>query len=136
MKPIAKLAIAALLSGTALSGVQAATHPETGEELAADQTFTYRLLDDISSFDPQVVEDVDGSSVSRDLFEGLMNQDEDGNLVPGVATGYEVSDDKLTYTFTLRDTAVWSNGDPVVAGDFVYGWRRAADPATASPYQW
>lgn len=136
MKPITKLAIAALLSGTALSGVQAATHPETGQELAADQTFTYRLLDDVSSFDPQIVEDVDGANVVRDLFEGLMNQDEDGNLVPGVATGYELSDDKMTYTFTLRDNAVWSNGDPVVAGDFVFGWRRAADPATASPYQW
>ncbi|WP_010139334.1 peptide ABC transporter substrate-binding protein [Oceanicola sp. S124] len=136
MKPIAKLAIAALLSGTALSGVQAATHPVTGQELAADQTFTYRLLDDVSSFDPQIVEDVDGANVVRDLFEGLMNQDEEGNLVPGVATGYELSDDKMTYTFTLRDTAVWSNGDPVVAGDFVYAWRRAADPATASPYQW
>lgn len=136
MKPITKLAIAALLSGTALSGVHAATHPETGQELAADQTFTYRLLDDVSSFDPQIVEDVDGANVVRDLFEGLMNQDEEGNLVPGVATGYELSDDKMTYTFTLRDDAVWSNGDPVVAGDFVFGWRRAADPATASPYQW
>ena len=137
MNNIAKLAMATLLSGTMLStSAFAATHPVTGQELAADQTFTYRLLDDVSSFDPQIVEDVDGSNVVRDLFEGLMNQDEDGNLVPGVATGYDVSDDKMTYTFHLRDTAKWSNGDPVVAGDFVYGWRRAADPATASPYQW
>ncbi|MCA0997604.1 peptide ABC transporter substrate-binding protein [Salipiger pacificus] len=140
MTRISRLTLTALLSSTMLAGAMtpatAATHPETGEELAADQTFTYRLLDDVSSLDPQIVEDVDGADVVRDLFEGLMNQDEEGNLVPGVATGYDVSDDKLTYTFHLRDDAKWSNGDPVTAGDFAYAWRRAVDPATASPYQW
>ncbi len=107
-----------------------------GVKLAEDQTFTYRDLDESSSFDPQIVEDVSGSDVVRDLFEGLLNQDKDGNLVPGVAKSWEASDDKLTYTFHLRDNAKWSNGDPVTAGDFVYAWRRAADPATASPYSW
>ena len=138
MKHTPKLALAALLSGTFLSGaaLAAGTHPDTGEALADDQTFTYRVLDELSSLDPQIVEDVTGSEFARDLFEGLMSQDEDGNLVPGVATGYEVSDDKLTYTFTLRPEAKWSNGDPVTASDFVFAWRRAADPATASPYQW
>ncbi|WP_254702048.1 peptide ABC transporter substrate-binding protein [Roseivivax sp. THAF30] len=141
MTRITRLTLTALLSSTVLTGAATAafaqdTHPETGEELAEDQTFTYRLLDDVSSLDPQIVEDVDGSDVVRDLFEGLMNQDAQGNLVPGVATGYEVSDDNLTYTFTLREDARWSNGEPVTAEDFVYAWRRAADPATASPYQW
>ncbi|OWU72883.1 peptide ABC transporter substrate-binding protein [Marinibacterium profundimaris] len=138
MKHTPKLALAALLSGTFLSGaaLAAGTHPETGEQLADDQTFTYRVLDELSSLDPQIVEDVIGSEFARDLFEGLMSQDEDGNLVPGVATDYDVSDDKLTYTFHLRPEAVWSNGDPVTASDFVFAWRRAADPETASPYQW
>ena len=112
------------------------THPETGEALAAEQTFTYRVGDESPSYDPGVAEDVDGSAVVRDLFEGLMNQDAEGNLVPGVATGYEMSDDGKTYTFTLRDNAKWSNGDPVVAGDFVYAWKRAASPELASPYAW
>ncbi|MBB95429.1 MAG: oligopeptide ABC transporter substrate-binding protein OppA, partial [Rhodobacteraceae bacterium] len=107
MKQSTKMALAALLSGTVLSGAAwaAGTHPDTGEALADDQTFTYRVLDELSSLDPQIVEDVIGSEFARDLFEGLMSQDEDGNLVPGVATGYEVSDDKLTYTFTLRPEA-------------------------------
>jgi oligopeptide transport system substrate-binding protein len=107
-----------------------------GSPLADDQTFTYRVLDEHSSVDPQIVEDVSGSEIVRDLFEGLYNQDADGNLVPGVALSHEVSDDKLTYTFTLRPEAVWSDGKPVTANDFVYGWRRLADPETASPYQW
>ncbi len=48
----------------------------------------------------------------------------------------EASEGNTVYTFKLRDDAKWSNGDPVTAGDFVYAWRRAADPATASPYAW
>ncbi len=114
----------------------AGTHPVTGEALADDQTFTYRVLDEHSSVDPQIVEDVPGSELVRDLFEGLMNQDADGNLIPGVATGFTTNDDKSVYTFTLRDDAKWSDGKPVTAGDFVYAWRRLADPETASPYSW
>ncbi|MXX91743.1 MAG: peptide ABC transporter substrate-binding protein [Boseongicola sp. SB0677_bin_26] len=121
---------------TAGSAHAAGTHPVTGEALAEHQVFTYRVLDEHSSVDPQIVEDVSGSDIVRDLFEGLMNQDAQGRLVPGVATGYSVSDDRLTYTFTLRDDAKWSNGDPVVAGDFVYAWRRAVNPELASPYSW
>ncbi|WP_425439425.1 peptide ABC transporter substrate-binding protein [Poseidonocella sedimentorum] len=135
---MSKPLVAALLAGTMLTSqaFAAGTHPVTGEALADDQTFTYRVLDEHSSLDPQVVEDVTGSEVVRDLFEGLMNQDAEGNLVPGVATGYEASDDKTEYTFTLRDNAKWSNGEPVVAGDFVYAWRRAVNPELSSPYSW
>lgn len=113
-----------------------ATHPVTGEALASNQTFTYRVGDESPSIDPGLVEDVDGAAVVRDLFEGLYNQDAAGNLVPGVALSHEVSDDGLVYTFTLRDNAKWSNGDAVSAGDFVYAWQRAASPALASPYSW
>ncbi len=137
---IAQNLFAGLLTSTFLAGAafadSHATHPVTGQALASDQTFTYRLLDDIPSFDPQVLEDVDGSAIARDLFEGLMNQDTDGNLIPGVATGFTTNDDKTVYTFTLRPEAVWSNGEQVTAGDFVYAWKRAVDPELASPYSW
>lgn len=113
-----------------------ATHPETGEVLASDQTFTYRDLDESPSIDPGVAEDSAGGDILRDLFEGLYNQDAAGNLVPGIALSHDVSDDNLTYTFTLRDNAKWSNGDPVTAGDFEYAWKRAASPELASPYSW
>lgn len=113
-----------------------ATHPMSGMALATDQSFSYSILDDFPSIDPALVEDVEGASVARDLFEGLMTENASGDVMPGVATGYEVSEDGLTYTFTLRENAVWSNGDPVVAGDFVYGLQRAANPETASEYAW
>ena len=125
-----------LASFDSASVLAAATHPVTGETLAEDQTFTYSLLDEFTSADPQIVEDVSGSAFARDLFEGLMNQDADGNLIPGVATGFTTNDAKDVYTFTLRDNAMWSDGNPVTAHDFVYAWRRLADPATASPYSW
>ena len=136
IKMTLKASTAALLVLTGGMAYAQATHPVTGEALADVQEFTYRVLDEHSSTDPGLVEDVSGSEIIRDLFEGLMNQDADGNLVPGVATGYTVSDDKMTYTFTLRDNAKWSNGDPVTANDFVYAWRRAASPELASPYSW
>ena len=114
MTRITRTTLAALLGSSMLAGAAFAqeTHPETGEPLAEDQTFTYRVLDELSSLDPQVVEDVIGSEFARDLFEGLNNQDEEGNLVPGMAESFDVSDDKLTYTFHLRD-ANWSNGERV-----------------------
>ncbi|MCL4105130.1 UNVERIFIED_CONTAM: hypothetical protein GTU68_018837 [Idotea baltica] len=122
-----------LLSTTAL---WAANHPVTGEALSDNQTFTYRLSDEFKTLDPQLNEETVGFHVIRDLFEGLMNQDENGNLVPGVAERFEASNGNKTYTFFLRQDAKWSNGDPVTAQDFVYGWQRAVDPATASPYGW
>ncbi len=138
MKKQLRYTLAGLLSSTIIAGaaMAAGTHPETGEALADDQTFIYRILDEHSSVDPQVVEDVSGAEIVRDLFEGLMNQDEDGNLVPGVATGYTTNDTKDVYTFTLRDNAKWSNGDPVTASNFVYAWKRAVDPELSSPYAW
>lgn len=133
-----RLLIAGFLSSTFIASAALAggTHPTTGEALADEQTFTYRILDEHSSVDPQVVEDVSGAEIVRDLFEGLMNQDQDGNLVPGVATGFITNDAKDVYTFTLRDNAKWSNGDPVLASDFVFGWKRAVDPELSSPYSW
>ena len=123
-------------SVAATSVFAAGTHPTTGEALADNQTFIYSDISDPTSLDPQIIEDVGGSAFARDLFEGLMNQDADGNLIPGVATGYTTNDDKTVYTFTLRDNAKWSDGNAVTANDFVYAWRRAADPETASPYSW
>ncbi|WP_170448240.1 peptide ABC transporter substrate-binding protein [Ruegeria arenilitoris] len=138
MNTILRNSVAGLLCSTFITGaaLAAGTHPVTGEPLADDQTFVYRVLDEHSSVDPQVVEDVSGAEIVRDLFEGLMNQDEDGNLVPGVATGYTTNETKDVYTFTLRDNAKWSNGDPVTAHDFVFAWKRAVDPALSSPYAW
>lgn len=112
----------------------AAEVPE-GTKLADKQELNFWVLDAIKTMDPQKNTDRSGSDVLRQVFEGLLNEDAKGAMIPGAAESYDVSDDKLTYTFHLRD-AKWSNGDPVTAGDFVFAWQRLADPATASEYAW
>ena len=72
--------------------------------------------------------------VLDDLFEGLVTLNQDGSPAPGVALTWDTSVDGKTWTFHLRNDARWSNGQPVTADDFVYGWRRQVDPATGSEY--
>jgi oligopeptide transport system substrate-binding protein len=70
------------------------------------------------------------SNITRNLFEGLVVLDPKGNLAPGVAESWTVSEDGLLYRFKLRANAKWSNGDPVTAGNFVFSFRRMEDPRT------
>ncbi|MFO1426848.1 MAG: peptide ABC transporter substrate-binding protein [Steroidobacteraceae bacterium] len=86
------------------------------------------------SLDPQRARNVESGNVLRDMYEGLTSVGHDGAPVPGVAREWSVSADGLTWTFRLRPEARWSNGDPVVAEDFVAALRRLVDPATASQY--
>lgn len=119
-----------LTAGTALAQT---THPVTGEALSDDQTFSYSVGAQFPTLDPQMVEETTAGDVLRQLFEGLVRQDENGEIIPAGATEWTIDESRTIYTFTLRDDAKWSNGDPVTADDFVYAWRRAVDPETASP---
>ncbi len=89
---------------------------------------------DPESLDPHKTSTVYEAHILRDLFEGLVMQDKDANLIPGAAESWTVSDDGTVYTFKLRDGAVWSDGSPVTADDFVYAFRRLEDPATGAEY--
>jgi oligopeptide transport system substrate-binding protein len=71
-------------------------------------------------------------NIIRNLFEGLVVLDPKGNVAPGVAESWSVSEDGLLYRFKLRANAKWSNGDPVTAGDFVFSFRRMEDPRTVA----
>ncbi|WP_119304567.1 peptide ABC transporter substrate-binding protein [Dongia deserti] len=71
--------------------------------------------------------------IQDDMYEGLVASDAKAEIGPGAAEKWEVSDDGLTWTFHLRDGLKWSNGDPLVAQDFVNGVIRQLDPKTASP---
>lgn len=86
-----------------------------------------------SSLDPSIGFDEVSWDPLNNLMEGLTRLGEDHMAQPGVAEEWDVSEDGLTYTFYLREDAKWSNGDPVVAEDFVYAWKYMLDPETASP---
>lgn len=89
---------------------------------------------DPDSLDPQKARGFEAQSILRDLCEGLTTLDHAARVAPGVASNWEVSSDGLSYTFHLRPAARWSNGEPVLAQDFVAALRRLVDPATASGY--
>lgn len=84
--------------------------------------------------DPPLITAQATSRISYAIFEGLTCFSGTAKAVPGVAEKWEISPDGRHYTFHLRANSGWSNGDPVVAGDFVYSWRRTLAPATASEY--
>ena len=86
------------------------------------------------SLDPHKTSTIYEAHVLRDLFEGLVMQNNKAELIPGAAESWIISDDGKTYTFKLRADAVWSDGSPVTAEDFVYSFRRLQDPATAAEY--
>jgi oligopeptide transport system substrate-binding protein len=89
---------------------------------------------DPDSLDPQRARSVESQNILRDLCEGLTTLDKSAAVAPGVASEWTMSPDGKTYTFKLRPNARWSNGDRVVAADFVAALRRLVDPATASSY--
>lgn len=91
---------------------------------------------EVATLDPQIATDGTSFEVIANFTDGLMQMDENGVPVEAIAESYEISDDQMTYTFHLREDAVWSNGTPVTADDFIFGWQRAVDPAVASEYSY
>lgn len=105
-----------------------------GGDKTADAVITYGMEARPVTLDPQLASDETELLIVRNLFEGLFRLDKDGNLVDGAAESHSLSEDGRTYTFTLRE-AVWQDKKtPVTAADFVYGLRRAVDPATRAPF--
>ncbi len=84
--------------------------------------------------DPALNSSVDGAILAANSFGGLYTYDAEGKLAPNFATGFEMSEDGLTYKFQIREGLKWSNGDPLTAKDFEYSWKRAVSGATAADY--
>lgn len=74
------------------------------------------------------------ATIQRDLFEGLVAENAEGKLIAGAAETWQQNKEGTQWRFQLRKTGKWSDGSPVVAGDFVYAMQRAVNPATASEY--
>ena len=92
-----------------------------------------RLWSDPPTLDPHLTSDTTSSGVVVEIFGGLVTFDTDLNLVPDLAQSFEISADSLTYTFVIRDTAVFHDGKPVTSSDIKWSLERAANPDTASP---
>ncbi|WP_313584294.1 peptide ABC transporter substrate-binding protein [Lacrimispora sp.] len=117
---------------TATEANSETTAPANGTSTALD--LAVRIGPDPETIDPALNSAVDGANMIVHAFETLMIVDADNKIVSGQAESYDVSEDGLIYTFHLRDGLKWSDGSPLTAGDFVYSWKRLADPNTAAPY--
>jgi len=105
------------------------------EDSQAGQSIINRALStEPESLDPQKSRSVQALDVLRDIGEGLVAYSASGELIAATAVSWDISEDGLTYTFHVRRGARWSNGDPVMAQDFVSGLRRLVDPQTAAFY--
>lgn len=94
--------------------------------------FALQNLPDI--LDPNVTNNSFAAPFLDNLFEGLVTYDKDNNLVGGNAESWTISDDGLTYTFTLRDGLKWSDGSDLTAQDYLYTMKRILTPSTTALY--
>ena len=123
-------------SGTENQGTVAASESGSnasgGESTGSKELVAY-VSASLSELDPQMDSNSDNGDITGLLGEGLTRQSEDGEGTElGMAESYTVSEDGLTYTFTLKDGMQWSDGEPVTADQFVYAFQRYYDPANAS----
>lgn len=95
---------------------------------------TVNLQQEPPELNSTMTTDTASAVILRETMAGLMKLDANDKPVLDLAESYTVSDDKLTYTFKLRKDAKWSNGDPVTAKDYVFGWTTAMTKATGSSY--
>ncbi len=129
MKHRAVFALAALLAAAAaFSACSPRSDSQSANELRRGNG------SEPDSIDPQLARMEAAMTILRDCYEGLVSMAPDGSPVPGAAQSWEVSAEGRRYTFKLRPAARWSNGERVVAEDFVAAWRRLVNPATASQY--
>ena len=107
------------------------------------QTIRYDLDGPVDSLDPQFTQEEDAWLILANTMEGLFRRGEEGELEPGLAESYTLSEDGLVYTFTLREGLTWSAYEneageevtlPLTASDFVFAFRRMMDPSGGSAY--
>ena len=101
---------------------------------ATASNVTVQIGPNPESIDPALNSTIDGGNLLLTAFEGLLIVDENNQIQPGQAESWEVSEDGLTWTFHLREGLKWSDGTDLDAADFVYTYKRVADPDTAAPY--
>ena len=99
-------------------------------------TLRLNLASEPDFLDPALNSSVDGACLAANSFSGLYTYDENGETIPACAESYEVSEDGLTYTVTLKDDLKWSDGSDLTADDFVYSWKRAASEETGADYSY
>lgn len=142
LQRIAALALSLVLAVSMLAGcgseststassTEAAGSAAPAQTTAADEwkSIVIANSDTVVALDPTLAEDSFSCIVVGNTIEGLYSVSPEGEVELAMASAVDISEDSLTWTFTIRDDAYWSNGTPVTADDFVFGIQRIADPA-------
>ncbi|MGH1632445.1 peptide ABC transporter substrate-binding protein [Enterococcus casseliflavus] len=124
------------LAGCTTGGTSSSSNDTAASgDSSAEQVFNVVVSQEMPSADLSLATDTISFSALSNVYEGLYRLDAESTPQPaGAAEAAEVSEDGLTYKIKLREDAKWSNGDPVTAADYVYGWQRTVKPETASEY--
>jgi oligopeptide transport system substrate-binding protein len=141
MKKLLSLMFAFALSFNLVACGTDAEEPAVDEPVVEDDmeekevVLNWNIGADPKTLDPGLNGASDGGDVINNTFESLVRE-VNGEILPGMADSWEVSEDGLTVTFNIRDNAMWSDGSKITAEDFVFSWKRGMDPRTASEYSW
>lgn len=120
---------------SACSGGDSSKSSDKGEKKDVPQELRVLESAEIPAMDSIMAEDTVSFSMLNNTQEGLYRQDQENKLVPAIAEGEpEMNENGTEFTVKLKSDVKWENGDAVTAADFVYAWKRAIDPANASPY--
>ena len=125
-----------VLAGCSTGGTSSTGESSSGSGTAAtEQIFNVVVQQEMPSADLSLATDTISFSALNNVYEGLYRLDTDSKPEPaGAAELAEVSEDGLTYKLKLREDAKWSNGEPVTAADYVFGWQRTVSAETGSEY--
>lgn len=122
------LVAATMLAGCGSKSASAGTH-----DYATKQSYNLMASTEVETMDPSLADDSTSLTQIENTNEGLYHPNKAGKLVAEAATKTKVSKDGMTYAFTIHKGMKWSNGDPVTAQNFVYGWQRSVNPKTKAP---
>jgi len=123
------------LAGIGLFVAAACGPSSTGTALAATQELRANVGTEPCCFDPGQTQWVYEAAVDRQVFEAPLKASKDfKSVAPNAADSFSIDSTGTVYTFKLHKGAKWSDGQPVKAADFVYGWQRLLDPRVAAPY--
>ena len=107
---------------------------DTGAPAAAEQVITVNWGTEPPSLDPGLASDTTSANILLNIMDPLVKLNDDLEAEPNAAESWDVSEDGTTYTFTLRDDLMWTNGDPVTAADFEFAWKRTVSPELGADY--
>lgn len=131
-KLLASVLAIAMVAGL-LAGCGTPKTKDSEGSASGEKVFRYSTRTEPTTLDPTKGNCIPDNEIQHAITESLV-RNTGGEITPGVAKEWTVSDDGLVYTFTLNPDAKWSDGEQIKAQDFVYSWQRLMDPNTAAPY--